>query len=115
MKALFAIALLLGIGAAPPAFAHAFLKHADPGAGAHLAKAPAAVTLDFSEALEPAFSGAQVSDAAGHEVSSAAKVSGSTITVTLGPLKPGTYKVRWHAVSVDTHRTQGAYSFTVGP
>jgi len=115
MKALFAIALLLGIGAAPPAFAHAFLKHAEPGAGAHLAKAPAAVTLDFSEALEPTFSGASVSDAGGHDFVAATNVSGSTITVTLGPLKPGTYKVRWHAVSVDTHRTQGAYSFTVGP
>jgi len=115
MKILFALVLVSGVGAGTPAFAHAFLNHADPGAGAHLAKAPAAVRLDFSEALEPTFSGASVSNAGGHDFVSATKVSGRTITVTLGPLKPGSYKVRWHAVSVDTHRTQGAYSFTVGP
>ena len=26
------------------------------------------------------------------------------------PLKPGIYKVTWHAVSVDTHRTQGSFN-----
>jgi len=29
------------------------------------------------------------------------------------PLSPGRYSVRWHAVSVDTHRTEGAFQFTV--
>ena len=32
-----------------------------------------------------------------------------------GPLAAGTYKVEWHAVSTDTHKTQGSYSFTVNP
>jgi hypothetical protein len=31
------------------------------------------------------------------------------------PLKPGVYKVIWHAVSVDTHKTQGSFQFTVKP
>jgi len=31
------------------------------------------------------------------------------------PLPPGLYKVTWHAVSVDTHRTQGDFSFSVKP
>jgi len=31
------------------------------------------------------------------------------------PLKPGTYLVSWHVVSVDTHRTSGTYKFTVTP
>jgi hypothetical protein len=33
------------------------------------------------------------------------------------PLKtfgPGSYRVNWHVLSVDTHRTQGNYSLTVG-
>jgi methionine-rich copper-binding protein CopC len=29
-------------------------------------------------------------------------------------LPPGSYKVQWHALSVDTHTTQGAFSFRVG-
>jgi methionine-rich copper-binding protein CopC len=33
----------------------------------------------------------------------------------LPPLAPGRYRVRWHVVSVDTHRTEGEYSFSVEP
>jgi copper resistance protein C len=29
-------------------------------------------------------------------------------------LSPGTYKVHWQALSVDTHKTQGSFSFHVG-
>jgi len=31
----------------------------------------------------------------------------------LPPLPAGTYRVKWHVVSVDTHRTQGDFKFTV--
>ena len=34
--------------------------------------------------------------------------------ISLRPLPPGTYKVNWHVLSVDTHKTEGSYSFTVG-
>jgi copper resistance protein C len=30
-------------------------------------------------------------------------------------LAPGVYIVNWHAVSVDTHHTQGSFEFTVKP
>ncbi|HYA71564.1 MAG TPA: copper resistance protein CopC, partial [Roseiarcus sp.] len=30
-------------------------------------------------------------------------------------LPPGVYTVTWRAVSVDTHKTQGSFSFTVKP
>jgi methionine-rich copper-binding protein CopC len=33
--------------------------------------------------------------------------------VPASPLKPGVYSVKWHAVTADTHRTQGAFTFTV--
>ncbi len=72
--------------------------------------------LDFSEQLEPLFSGVTVADDRGRSVmSSEAAVSGMTMTVKLNRLHPGRYHVQWHAVSVDTHRTEGAYSFTVEP
>jgi methionine-rich copper-binding protein CopC len=32
----------------------------------------------------------------------------------LKPLPPGTYKVHWRVLSVDTHTTEGAFSFHVG-
>jgi methionine-rich copper-binding protein CopC len=29
-------------------------------------------------------------------------------------LSPGTYRVHWHVLSVDTHKTEGSFSFRVG-
>jgi methionine-rich copper-binding protein CopC len=99
-----------------PALAHAFLQHASPGAGAVVAKAPPEIALEFSESLEPTFSGITVSDTAGHGVTAAhAVIHGGSIHVALNPLAAGRYRVAWRAVSVDTHRTEGAYSFTVKP
>jgi methionine-rich copper-binding protein CopC len=99
-----------------PALAHAFLQHASPGAGAVVTKAPQEIALEFSEPLEPTFSGITVSDAAGHDMAAAhAVIHGGSMHIALNPLAAGRYRVAWRAVSVDTHRTEGAYSFTVKP
>jgi methionine-rich copper-binding protein CopC len=37
------------------------------------------------------------------------------LVIGLKPLKPGTYKVIWHATSTDTHKTEGTYNFSVSP
>ena len=101
---------------AAPALAHAFLDHAAPGAGATMASPPRQVTLVFTEQLEAAFSGVTVTDAANRDVeASKAVIAGASMTVALKPIGPGTYRVAWYAVSVDTHRTEGAYSFMVKP
>lgn len=100
---------------AGPAWAHAFLEHASPGAGASDATAPKAVDLSFSEALDPKASGVTVTNAAGQDMEAAqAEIKGASMRVALKPLKPGSYHVSWHAVSMDTHRTEGSYSFTIG-
>jgi methionine-rich copper-binding protein CopC len=113
LRSLAAAALTL---CATPAFAHAFLEHASPGAGAALAAPPKQLALSFTEKLEPHFSGVTVTDTDGHDEEAAgAVIDGTSVTVALKPLTPGTYHVAWHAVSVDTHRTDGAYSFTVKP
>jgi methionine-rich copper-binding protein CopC len=102
--------------AAGPVLAHAFLQHADPGAGAQLNAAPKTLTLVFSEKLEPVFSGVSVTDGAGHDMeASQAKISDASMMVALKPLAPGSYRVSWHVVSLDTHRTEGSYKFKVGP
>jgi methionine-rich copper-binding protein CopC len=102
------------IGPAVPAMAHAFLEHASPGAGATQATAPKEIDLEFSEALEPSFSGMDVTDAAGRSMEVAHPVvNGASMRVSLRPLASGAYHVAWHAVSKDTHRTEGAYGFTV--
>jgi hypothetical protein len=99
---------------AAPAVAHAFLQRAEPGAGATLSTPPKTIMLTFTEKLEPVFSGVVVTDSSGRSVEAdAAQIGGNSIVVPLRPLPAGTYRVIWHAVSVDTHRTEGAYSFTV--
>ena len=101
---------------ATPAFAHAFLQHAEPGAGAMLKAPPTRVALIFSEKLEPVFSGVTVTDSSGRSVEAGAVViNDKSMVAPLRTLAPGRYRVVWHAVSVDTHRTEGAYSFAVKP
>jgi methionine-rich copper-binding protein CopC len=95
------------------ASAHAMLMHASPGAGA-MVKPPKEVVLDFSEGLEPALSGVAVTDSAGHDVTAGPPAAkGTEMTVALKPLANGTYRVSWHALSVDTHRTAGSFTFMV--
>ena len=113
MKRIALIAVVAGL--ASPAMAHAFLEKASPAAGENL-RAPAHVDLHFSESLEPSFSAVAVSDESGADVSAGtAIVQGTEMSLALKPLKPGRYRVTWHAVSVDTHRTEGKYNFLVVP
>lgn len=103
------------VGLASPAMAHAFLEKASPAAGENL-RAPRRVQLHFSETLEPSFSALTVTDAAGADVGAGpSAATGTDMTLALKPLKPGRYRVTWHAVSVDTHRSEGKYNFLVVP
>lgn len=95
--------------------AHAHLDHASPPVGATVPTAPHDVTIWFTQNLEPAFSTVAVTDAAGAHVDEGKpQISGNTMSVVLKALSAGTYHVHWHAVSVDTHTTQGDFTFTVG-
>lgn len=111
-----AAALLSG---AVPARAHALLQRAFPPVGGTVQTAPAELSLRFSEAVEPAFTTVVVRDAGGARVDAGtvhtAPGDGRQVLVGLGKLPPGTYAVEWHATSVDTHKTEGHYSFTVAP
>jgi copper resistance protein C len=101
---------------AAPAGAHAFLEHATPGAGATLRAAPKSVLLVFSDDLEPGLSGVQLVDASGRSVATGrVMIAGNCLMVPLRPLGPGKYRVEWHAVSLDDHRTEGAYEFVIRP
>lgn len=115
-------AALIGAAAAlaAPQFAHAhaMLDHSSPAVGSSVAPSPKEVVLWFTEKLEPAFSTIEVRGPGGMLVSAGkAQVGGdkTQMHVALRHLAPGTYKVNWHALSVDTHRTQGSFSFRVGP
>ena len=107
-----ALSLVLVTGAAQ---AHAFLDHAEPRVGNKVASPPREVTLWFTQKLEPAFSSVTVTNAAGQRIDSGRpRVSGNQMSVSVRPGGAGTYHVNWRVLSVDTHTTDGNFTFEVG-
>jgi methionine-rich copper-binding protein CopC len=108
---------VLFIGFQVHARAHAFLDHAEPKVGGIVTNSPAELKVWFTQSLETAFSTVEVVDAQGHQVDKKDarldEQNKKLFIVSLPPLSPGTYTVVWHAVSVDTHKTQGHFKFTV--
>ena len=102
---------------ATQAFAHAQLEKATPAVGGTVAS-PSEIRLEFSEGVEPRFSGVTLTAAGGATLPlGAAKVEAGHQEVLVVPIaksmSAGVYTVHWHAVSVDTHHTQGTFEFTV--
>jgi copper resistance protein C len=115
----FAAAAGAFLALAASAEAHALLEHARPAAGAVLNTAPSELRLSFSERVEPALCSVALADEAGHALALAAPVATAgarTLVARIDTtLAPGLYRVRWRAVSVDTHVTEGAFSFRIAP
>jgi methionine-rich copper-binding protein CopC len=111
-----ALAGLLALAA--PAEPHAVLVRSVPASRATVRQPPRQVELWFSERLEPAFSTASVWSAAGVRVDAAnasvASEDPKRLSITLSPVAPGRYTVRYRVVSVDSHVAEGRFSFTVG-
>jgi copper resistance protein C len=104
--------------AATVAYAHAFLDKAVPAVGGTVTGSPSELTLSFTQDIVIAFSGVSVAGPGGEAVpvGKPSLAAPNTMHVHLSrPLKPGTYLVSWHVVSVDTHPTSGTYRFTVAP
>ena len=114
-SSLIPIVALLLLYATGEATAHAFLDHAEPRVGNKVAAPPREVTLWFTQKLEAAFSSVTVTNASGERVDSGkARVSGNQMSISLRPGGTGTYHVNWHVLSVDTHTTDGNFTFQVG-
>ena len=113
LTGLIPLLLLLATGEAT---AHASLDRAEPRVGNTVAAAPREVTLWFTQKLEPAFSTITVTNSTGQRVDTGrTRVSGNQMAVSLRAAGAGTYRVNWRVLSVDTHTTDGNFSFQVGP
>jgi copper resistance protein C len=116
LVALLPLLLALSTSAA---HAHAFLDRAEPRVGNTVKSPPRTVALWFTQNLESTFSAIEVRDANGVQMN-AGKASVDTndrklLRVPLKALSAGTYTVRWHVLSVDTHTTEGNFTFHVAP
>jgi copper resistance protein C len=104
------------IAAAPGAWAHSFPEQESPAAGETVAAPPAQVTIKYDAPIEKLFDSLRVLDAAGQDKAAGApQVSGDgyELSVPVGALGPGQYTVQWRVVCIDTHHTEGSYTFTV--
>lgn len=119
MKRIALLSALLTAALPLAAFAHAFLDHAVPAVGATVPTAPQQVQMFYTQAIEPAFSAATLSGADGRPIATSAATidlqNPMEMVLKLPALVPGHYKVSWHVVSVDTHRTEGSFSFDIQP
>ncbi|HDS9458944.1 TPA: CopC domain-containing protein YobA [Enterobacter asburiae] len=116
-RAVCALVFLSSTLVTPSALAHAHLKQQIPAADS-LVAAPQALTLNFSEGIEPGFSGVVVTDAQKQVIRTGTATrdekNKAQLTVPLEQtLTSGTYQVDWHVVSVDGHKTTGSYHFSV--
>ncbi|KAB8307526.1 copper resistance protein CopC [Erwinia endophytica] len=117
-KAIATAAVLATLIVSQQALAHAHLASAVPADKAVISTSPTALTLTFTEGVEPNFSGVMLIGADGAMVStgklSVDKADNKVATVPLNaPLKAGSYVVDWHVLSVDGHKTKGSYNFTL--
>ncbi len=119
LRTSLALTLALALIAAGVASAHADLVRSNPAANSTLDVAPTTITIDFSEAIEPAFSKITVlfedGATADNGDSAVSPIDPRQLTVSLREARQGTYIVSWRVLSaVDGHITSGAFVFSVG-
>ncbi len=118
MRSIAWMACMAAVLAPVQAFAHPQLAHAVPAVGSVLSPPPKAVSLVFTESVEPQFSSVVVTNAAGDRVDKndlATSGDGTTLGVDVIALPPGIYTVTWRVTGTDTHKSRGMYRFRVAP
>jgi copper resistance protein C len=109
-------AALLAITA--PAAAHAKLTVANPAADSVVAESPKELRMTFNEGLIAKYSSVEVKAQDGTKIETGTAVAdpadNKQMVVPLpNTLADGKYSVDWQAVTDDTHRVKGKFSFTV--
>ena len=87
-----------------------------PAAGQNLSEPPSQVTIKYDAPIEKLFAQLSVIDAGGQNLAQGTPVvsdDGYTLVVKVPRLKPGNYIVKCRVVGIDTHHTEGSYTFTV--
>jgi copper transport protein len=112
------VVVLVGGIAAGTAFAHAELLASSPANQAILATQPEEILLTFSESVDPVGDSIRLVDAQGNAVPLGPidqTAGGDTLRAEVpGVIDDGTYVVGWQAISADSHKIRGAFTFSVG-
>ena len=100
------------------AYAHSEFQSTDPAPGAATTTSPEQIRITFNENVITKMSGVEVKDQTGKIIATGKAMSDPAnkkllVVPVSEQLSPGDYKVEWHAVSDDTHRVKGSFSFSV--
>jgi copper transport protein len=118
LGAVAAVAGIILLATAAPAWAHAVLQSTDPPKDGVAVQSPSQITLKFNENVEVSFGAIRVYTCAGSRVTTGAPHHGpssdATVLVGVPKLDPGVYLVAWRVISADSHPVQGTYSFRIG-
>ncbi|MDQ7905211.1 copper resistance protein CopC [Phytohabitans sp. ZYX-F-186] len=107
--------LLIALGPAAPARAHAALLGTDPADGAVLPGPPAEVTLTFNEPVQVRGGAVRLLDAAGSEQPAQVRTVDTRVVISVPPgLGDGSYVVTWRVISADSHPVAGGLTFAIG-
>lgn len=113
------VLVLLLLGSAAPASAHAALADSDPGDNSVVESAPRHITLTFTESvglLDDSFR-VYSPDNRRVDLGEPRHADGASDTARAelpGGLEDGTYTVAWRVVSADSHPVSGAFTFSIG-
>ncbi|OBQ49160.1 transporter [Streptomyces sp. H-KF8] len=113
------VLVLVLLGGAGPASAHAALRGADPGDGSVVKSAPRHVTLTFTESVALLDDSFRIYSPDNHRVplDEPEHADDRSDTARIGlpdGLDDGTYTVAWRVVSADSHPASGAFTFSIG-
>ena len=115
----FILALIIALFTSSVVLAHADIARSDPAANAVLEQAPAQITIEFTEPVEPRLSKIEVlyddGSIADNNDTWRDAADPKVLHVSMKESREGTYIVSWRALSeVDGHVTGGSYVFSVG-
>jgi methionine-rich copper-binding protein CopC len=113
-----AFVALVSLGSALPVGAHATLVRSSPTAGAVLSESPPAIQAWFSEEVAVKGSVMRLYDEADKVLATGGvdlkDKDHESMKITPPLLTPGSYQVRWHAISADdNHVTEDVFRFSV--
>ncbi|MGB0113776.1 MAG: copper resistance protein CopC [Ilumatobacteraceae bacterium] len=118
-----AVALLIAVlgpvlGWAGVALAHAELVASSPVNQDVLENSPTQIRLEFTESVDPIDPGIRLVDGEGNDIEIGdvdQSLGAATMRAAIDrELDEGSYVVAWQAISADSHRVRGAFTFSVG-
>ncbi|NUR48142.1 MAG: copper resistance protein CopC [Hamadaea sp.] len=116
LAVMFAALLVVLVGVASPAQAHAVVVATNPPQGGTVASAPSEVTMTFSESITPVKDKIRVTAPDGSRADKGeTSVDGAVLRIPLRDDLPiGTYLVSYRVISADSHPVPGGFTFNIG-